>query len=91
MQTYRYARQRMNGQDMLIVIIDAELGRPVPNDEDRFRRQAAAQREGIPGIVVLVWKFQHGFRYLGPATWAVALEALTWESIQNAADQLLSA
>lgn len=90
-QKYRYARRRMGGQDVIIVVLEGQHCRTVPTSEDRDRIQAAAQRAGIPGILVLAWRFQQGFRYIGPAAWASALESLTWESIQSAADELLLA
>lgn len=91
MQSYRYARRTMGGQDMIIAMFEGPPCGSVPTIEDRDRIQAAAQRAGIPGILVLVWPFQQGFRYLGPAAWASAVESLTWESIQSAADELLLA
>ncbi|PPA75308.1 hypothetical protein C4E15_14435 [Achromobacter spanius] len=80
----------MADQDMAIVIWEESPGRAAPTAEDRVRIQAAAQRAGIPGIVVLVWRFQQGFRYIGPASWATAMEALTWESIHSEADGRLT-
>lgn len=89
--TYRYVCRKVGGQDMIFVLLEGQLCRPVPTSEDRNRIQAAAQRAGIPGILVLVWHVPHGFRYLGPAAWASAFESLTWEALLSAADELLLA
>lgn len=83
MQTYRYACRKVGEQDMVVVILEGDHGPATATSHDRMRIQAAAQRAGIPGVVVLVWQTERGFRYIGPAAWAADLEALKWESIRS--------
>ncbi|OZI36275.1 hypothetical protein CEG14_14785 [Bordetella genomosp. 1] len=89
MEKYAYAKHRVAGQDMLLVVLEREQAEELIRSGSYPQLQAAAQIAGLPGIVVPVWQFETGFRYMAPAPWEATMESMTWDEIVRSTEDFL--
>lgn len=68
---------------MIIIPLDPSFGNrsSIEQQETIASLQACAERAGLAGIVVPVWRNGSGHRFLCPEKWTPFFKTFSWESI----------
>lgn len=71
MTTFDVAHIREQGQDMIIIPLNASFDLKTPNEQEDVRAslQVGARAAGLAGTVVPVWDSHGRMRFLAPRPW----------------------
>ncbi|CAK2159080.1 conserved hypothetical protein [Vibrio crassostreae] len=70
-ETYEVAHIREQGQDMIIIPVDARVNNFPPNKQNELRNslQIYASDAGLAGEVCVVWQVGRNFHFMAPNPW----------------------
>lgn len=92
MADYEIAHIRQQGQDMIIVPLDPAFGTKPPSIQQSITEQLqiCAQSAGLAGIVVPVWRYGNGFKFIAPTPWKAFFQSLHWNDIVRNVNKTLT-
>ena len=88
MPSYDVAHLHEQGQDMVIVPLDASFGRKSSADQDGFKQefQRRSNAAGLRGTVCLVWDGA----YIAPPPWRPFFRTLSVRDVQRNVNKVVS-
>ncbi|MCU4306995.1 hypothetical protein KTH06_14350 [Acinetobacter ursingii] len=83
MSKFKIAHLREQGQDMIIIPLDAQFHYKSESEQSDIidELQLCASSAGLAGIVVVVWRLGNRVHFIAPEPWHPFFRSLSWNTI----------
>lgn len=92
MAAFKVAHINQQGQNMVIVPLEASFGTKPPSEQAGLieQLQLCSESAGLAGKVVPVWRVGQSFRFIAPPQWKAFFQSLTWNQIARSINKQLT-